>query len=113
MASREEENELAKAIAESVRLAACPTAVPHDVQAPTTLEEFRAEYNRGARAALFQAKATLLARRYATLRRVRGDGNCFYRSFWMGWIDRILSMSRGAAASINGRPPGQHVALQD
>ena len=28
--------------------------------------------------------------RYSALRRVRGDGNCFYRSFLFGYLERLL-----------------------
>ncbi|CAN0180099.1 unnamed protein product [Ectocarpus sp. 6 AP-2014] len=31
-----------------------------------------------------------LGKRYSALRRVRGDGNCFYRSFLFGYLERLL-----------------------
>ena len=34
--------------------------------------------------------ALLLLQRYTALRRVRGDGNCFYRSFLFGYLEQLL-----------------------
>lgn len=34
--------------------------------------------------------ATTKQQRYSALRRVRGDGNCFYRSFLFGYLERLL-----------------------
>eukprot|EP00900_Chrysochromulina_parva_P023171 jgi/Chrpa1/5488/Chrysochromulina_OHIO_Genome00012613-RA len=37
-----------------------------------------------------KAKIAVLSRRYAHVRRIRGEGNCFFRSFWMGWLERAI-----------------------
>jgi ubiquitin thioesterase protein OTUB1 len=37
-----------------------------------------------------KAKIAVLSRRYAHVRKIRGEGNCFFRSFWMGWLERAI-----------------------
>ena len=37
-----------------------------------------------------KAKIAVLSRRYAHVRKIRGEGNCFFRSFWMGWVERAI-----------------------
>ncbi|URE03264.1 Peptidase C65 Otubain [Musa troglodytarum] len=39
---------------------------------------------------ILQEKIKLLAEQYAALRRTRGDGNCFYRSFMYSYLEHIL-----------------------
>ncbi len=62
------------------------------------------EYARGPRGALYAAKLSALARRYANVRRIRGVGNCFYRSFWMGWLEEMVESPRC-------RPPNEMAPL--
>ena len=53
------------------------------------LSALQEEYaNEGAR--IFAAKAGALARRYSSLRRTRGDGNCFFRSFMFALAEGLL-----------------------
>ncbi|VDP37100.1 unnamed protein product [Soboliphyme baturini] len=42
-------------------------------------------------AAVYRQKAVQLHQKYATIRRVRGDGNCFYRAFAFACLERIAS----------------------
>ena len=37
-------------------------------------------------------KVKLIEARYQGMRRVKGDGNCFYRSLLMGWMERLLTL---------------------
>ena len=41
----------------------------------------------------FGAGIADLSARYGGLRRVRGDGNCFYRAFYVSWMERLASLS--------------------
>ena len=41
-------------------------------------------------AAVFAAKARALGKRYGSLRRARGDGNCFFRSFMFALAESLL-----------------------
>ena len=68
-----------------------------------------------------KAKIAVLSRRYAHVRKIRGEGNCFFRSFWMGWVERAipflgvaeaphpllnnLHQPAWASASKSSRPP--------
>ena len=53
------------------------------------LSALQAEYkNEGAET--FAAKAGALAKRYSALRRARGDGNCFFRSFMFALAEGLL-----------------------
>ena len=56
------------------------------------------EYAAGTRADLYAAKARHLERRYSAIRRVRGDGNCFYRAFHVSWMERLLALPAQAQA---------------
>ena len=50
--------------------------------------------NVGSKLPLAELHAELhhLAALYAAMRRVRGDGNCFYRALWMGWMERLCAL---------------------
>ena len=50
--------------------------------------------NVGSKLPLAELGAELhhLAALYAAMRRVRGDGNCFYRALWMGWMERLCAL---------------------
>lgn len=39
---------------------------------------------------MFVAKIDALAKRYHSMRRTRGDGNCFYRSFVFAYLEWLL-----------------------
>lgn len=59
------------------------------VGAREPLSALQEEYaNEGAET--FAAKAGALAKRYAALRRARGDGNCFFRSFMFSLAEGLL-----------------------
>jgi hypothetical protein len=47
-----------------------------------------AEYAQGSQ--VFVAKIDALAKRYHSMRRTRGDGNCFYRSFVFAYLEWLL-----------------------
>ncbi|CAL9209216.1 OVARIAN TUMOR DOMAIN-containing deubiquitinating enzyme 1 isoform X1 [Musa acuminata AAA Group] len=40
---------------------------------------------------ILQEKIKLLNNKYAALRRIRGDGNCFYRSFMFSYLEQIVA----------------------
>lgn len=102
-----EDEELARALEESMRTAAEPP-VPPDAHSPIGLNElFEHDYKHGAKADLWRAKLHALSQKYEAVRRVRGEGNCFYRSFWMSWVDRLLS---GASQPFSG---SRHPLLGD
>ena len=77
-----EEEALARALAESAAMAS--TELPPLISTPLPLQNLAAEYSSGSRADLYSAKARHLEQRYAAIRRVRGDGNCFYYSALAG-----------------------------
>ena len=66
--------------------------IPPDVGDSSDLSALEAEYANGPRAELWAAKLRTLGRRYRAMRRVRGDGNCFYRSLWMGYMERLCGL---------------------
>lgn len=58
------------------------------------VEEIRAleqEYRYGSK--IFLAKISALRRSYTSIRRTRGDGNCFFRSFIFGYLESIIKTS--------------------
>ena len=63
-----------------------------DVADANSLQELATDYKSGARADLYMAKLNDLRRLYERMHRVRGDGNCFYRALWVGWMQRLLSL---------------------
>ena len=63
-----------------------------DVADANSLQELATDYKSGARADLYMAKLADLRRLYERMHRVRGDGNCFYRALWVGWMQRLLSL---------------------
>ena len=103
-----EDDDLARALAAS--LAESEVSVeqhrPLDVHSPAPVMDLFEEYERGRCAALYDAKLKALSVFYRAVRRIRGEGNCFYRSFWMGWIERMLeNRQRGSSAtSASGHP---------
>ncbi|XP_072998868.1 OVARIAN TUMOR DOMAIN-containing deubiquitinating enzyme 1-like [Typha latifolia] len=52
------------------------------------LSALAAEFQSGS--PIMQEKIKLLGEQYAALRRTRGDGNCFYRSFMFSYLEHIL-----------------------
>ena len=104
-----EDDDLARALAAS--LAESEVSVeqhrPLDVHSPAPVMDLFEEYERGSCAALYDAKLKALSVFYRAVRRIRGEGNCFYRSFWMGWIERMLEENRqrgSSATSASGHP---------
>lgn len=68
------------------------------VSAPAPLATLLPEYQDNPRSG-FAAGIGCLASRYAAFRRVRGDGNCFYRCFLFGFLEQLVRRrERGAAA---------------
>lgn len=55
---------------------------------PELLSELAREYAQGA--SEFQRKIATLDRDYGMMRRTRGDGNCFYRSFVFSMIEHLM-----------------------
>ena len=106
----DDDADLAAAI-EASKLEAAAVSVPA-VGEPVPLAELADEYRHGARPALYRAKVRLLEATYSALRRVRGDGNCFYRSIWVGWADTLLrrppaDRRASGRASLLAFPPFQ------
>ncbi|KAF3339503.1 Ubiquitin thioesterase otubain-like protein [Carex littledalei] len=52
------------------------------------LSALAAEFESGS--PIIQEKIKLLGEKYTALRRTRGDGNCFYRSFMFSYLEHIL-----------------------
>ena len=52
------------------------------------LQALEAEYRSGNE--IFLAKIAALRRNYSAIRRTRGDGNCFFRSFVFAYVEQIL-----------------------
>ena len=52
------------------------------------LDALEAEYRAGS--TIFLAKIAALRLRYSGIRRTRGDGNCFFRSFLFAYLENIL-----------------------
>ena len=52
------------------------------------LSALKAEYENGSQ--VFVAKIDSLADKYSGIRRARGDGNCFFRSFIFGYLERLV-----------------------
>ena len=48
-----------------------------------------AEYEEGS--SVFLAKIATLAGQYGQIRRARGDGNCFFRSFMFAYMEHLLT----------------------
>lgn len=59
------------------------------------LQVLAAEYQPGS---VFRAKIQRLADKYEGIRRARGDGNCFFRSFMFSYLERILETKDEAEA---------------
>lgn len=59
-----------------------------DVESLRALEQ---EYRFGSR--VFLAKISALRCSYTSIRRTRGDGNCFFRSFIFGYLENIIKTS--------------------
>ena len=84
---------MAEAIAESARMADAASAhLPPLVSHTHPFSNLSQEYANGARAELYEAKAHFFEERYQAIRRVRGDGNCFYRAFHVSWMERLLQL---------------------
>ena len=66
--------------------------VPPDMGSAQPLTVLIEEYTRSDRGLLWHAKLQALSSRYTSMRRARGDGNCFYRSLWMGWMERLMQL---------------------
>lgn len=74
-----QENEIRAAVAGSAAL----------IGEREPLSALRDEY-RSDNASVFAAKAEALSKRYRALRRARGDGNCFFRSFMFALAEGLL-----------------------
>lgn len=49
----------------------------------------RAEYQSGSQ--VFVHKIESLGKQYSGIRRARGDGNCFFRSFVFGYLEELVA----------------------
>ena len=61
----------------------------------TTTQPKQKEYAGGS--AVFSAKIEQLARSYGWMRRTRGDGNCFFRSFIFALLETLVAGNNEAA----------------
>ncbi|KAL4428057.1 hypothetical protein ABPG75_002146 [Micractinium tetrahymenae] len=57
------------------------------------LAALAAEYAAGS--AIYQQKIGKLGEAYGSIRRTRGDGNCFFRSFFFGYLEHLLLSGDG------------------
>mmetsp|Transcript_25309 Transcript_25309/g.70775 ORF Transcript_25309/g.70775 Transcript_25309/m.70775 type:complete len:297 (-) Transcript_25309:377-1267(-) len=53
------------------------------------LSALKAEYEAGSQ--VFVQKIESLAKQYSGVRRARGDGNCFFRSFIFGYLENLIA----------------------
>lgn len=97
--SRENE-ELERALAASLAETNVEEASPADIHSPEPLIALFEEYRRGKSAAVYEAKLSALSKLYRTVRRIRGEGNCFYRAMWTGWVEQMIA----PASSLCGAP---------
>ena len=89
--AQQEEEELKRALeASTAELVSKQPQQPDDIHSPEPVIDLFDEYRRGKSAALYEAKLGALSRIYSRVRRIRGEGNCFYRSMWTGWVERML-----------------------
>ncbi len=58
------------------------------------LEVLAAEYAAGS--PIYGQKIAKVNEEYGSIRRTRGDGNCFFRSFLFGYIEGLLLSEDGA-----------------
>jgi len=92
---------LRRALAESSAMAhSAEAALPPLISMRKNFDDLAAEYARGTRADLYRAKARHLEGHYQALRRVRGDGNCFYRGFHVSWMERLLQLPEGEQSRV-------------
>ena len=90
----DEERELREALEVSRRLhESHASSTPPLISAALDLHALAAEYANGHRADCMRAKIRHLGRRYSAIKRVRGDGNCFYRAFYVSWMERLLDLT--------------------
>ena len=68
---------------------------PNTPQKPTQPKQQKSEYAGGS--AVFAAKIEQLARGYGWMRRTRGDGNCFFRSFIFALLETLVVSNDEAA----------------
>ncbi len=68
---------------------ACSTKVPSGHQPSTGYESLPAEYEEGSH--VFLAKIATLEGQYSQIRRARGDGNCFFRSFMFAYMEHLMT----------------------
>ena len=88
----ENDEALQAAMAASLRDAQQKAAAPTPDVGPVIPAKSLENECKGAEASLWRAKVRLIESRYAGMRRVRGDGNCFYRAVLMGWMERLLTL---------------------
>jgi len=89
---------LQAAVAESIRVAKQPAAP--DVGPVINAKALEGSHPAGADASLWRSKVKLIEARYQGMRRVKGDGNCFYRSLLMGWMERLLTLPLGERSLV-------------
>eukprot|EP00966_Prymnesium_polylepis_P140954 3255182-Prymnesium_polylepis.1 len=96
--------ELRRALDESRRFAEAAQAhgVPL-VTEPLALSHLALQYAGHGRAAVYEAKALFLERRYASLRRIIGDGNCFFRALLTSWMEWLVNQPPETQADTWGQ----------
>eukprot|EP00965_Chrysotila_dentata_P089845 2965761-Pleurochrysis_carterae.AAC.1 len=62
------------------------------LSASISLAAFAKECEGGSHADLLRAKLRALEHSYSGMRHVAGDGNCFYRGLWAGWMERLAAL---------------------
>ncbi len=78
------------------------------VGAPEPLAALRAEF---ADARFLEKIASLEAGVYVSLRRMRGDGNCFYRAVAYGLFEHLAAAGPDAAAAVRARAQAAYEGL--
>ena len=96
----ENDEALQAAMAASLRDAQQKAAAPTPDVGPVIPAKSLENECKGAEASLWRAKVRLIESRYAGMRRVRGDGNCFYRAVLMGWVERLLTLPLNERSTV-------------
>ena len=108
-----DEDALAQALAASRLEAESAEGRTSAISSALPLSDLAAEYAGGLHADLYQAKSRFLEKRYGAFRRVRGDGNCFYRAFYVSWMERLIGLSAVEQREVWDRlMPSRSAALE-
>ena len=82
-------SEMQDAMLEEIRLASMTVPMIGDVESPTVLAE---EYQEAVFGVWYLKGIAYLTATFPRYRRIRGDGNCFYRAFLFSYLERLQEL---------------------